>query len=437
MVADDEQGAPRRDRRRQAPEQCFSRPGRQVHVLGGDQVVAGRARVPRGEVRVPPVDVLGDLSACLGRVGGSALQRDGGQVDRGDLPAALSEPDGVRALAAADVQCRTGRKLRCLAGQVAVGISAPQRAMGAVALVPERLVELLRHGGSLSVVMGVTGRRGQRIPVAGHSLPDVLGDQVGVDGRRRRHSRRRGPRDLGHEVGGTLVHQLLHRDYLHDDHAPAGDSSAISVATMANSGGWTTTWTRSSRPWDPRLRALRQQRDTTLAELSAVTGISVSTLSRLESGRRRPNLELLLPLAKAHGVPLDELVGAPPTGDPRIHLRPITRYGRTMVPLTRRAGGVQAYKQVTPASQRPQKPEPQVHEGYEWLYVLNGRLRLVLGEQDLVLSPGEAAEFDTRVPHWFGRAGSEPVEFLCLFGRQGERAHIRARPQALRSGRPG
>ncbi|WP_405148587.1 XRE family transcriptional regulator [Sphaerisporangium sp. NBC_01403] len=180
----------------------------------------------------------------------------------------------------------------------------------------------------------------------------------------------------------------------------------------------------------PRLRALRQQRDVTLADLSAETGISVSTLSRLESGRRRPNLELLLPLAKAHGVPLDELVGAPPTGDPRIHLRPITRVGRTMVPLTRRAGGVQAYKVVIPASPRPQVPEPKVHEGYEWLYVLNGRLRLVLGEQDLVLSPGEAAEFDTRVPHWFGSVGSEPVEFLCLFGRQGERAHVRARPKA-------
>lgn len=105
-----------------------------------------------------------------------------------------------------------------------------------------------------------------------------------------------------------------------------------------------------------------------------------------------------------------------------------------MIPLTRRAGSVQAYKQVIPASQRPQKPETQVHEGYEWLYVLNGRLRLVLGEQDLVLAPGEAAEFDTRVPHWFGTAGSEPVEFLCLFGRQGERAHIRARPKAPSSG---
>lgn len=180
----------------------------------------------------------------------------------------------------------------------------------------------------------------------------------------------------------------------------------------------------------PRLRALRQQRDTTLADLSAATGISVSTLSRLESGRRRPTLELLLPLAKAHGVPLDELVDAPPTGDPRIHLRPITRHGRTVVPLTRRAGGIQAYKQVIHAGQGSQKPELQTHEGYEWLYVLNGRLRLMLGDQDLVLSPGEAAEFDTRVPHWFGSAGGEPVEFLCLFGKQGERAHLRARPKA-------
>ena len=62
----------------------------------------------------------------------------------------------------------------------------------------------------------------------------------------------------------------------------------------------------------------------TLAALSAATGISVSTLSRLESGQRRPTLELLLPLARAHGVQLDELVGAPPTGDPRVHLRPVT-----------------------------------------------------------------------------------------------------------------
>lgn len=179
----------------------------------------------------------------------------------------------------------------------------------------------------------------------------------------------------------------------------------------------------------PRLRALRKQRETTLADLSTETGISVSTLSRLESGARRPTLELLLPLAKAHGVTLDELVGAPPTGDPRVHLRPVKRGGMTMLPLTRRAGGIQAYKLVIPPDSSRRDPQPQTHDGYEWLYVLNGQLRVILGEHDFVMSPGEAAEFDTRVPHWFGAADAEPVEFLSLFGKQGERAHLRARPK--------
>lgn len=176
----------------------------------------------------------------------------------------------------------------------------------------------------------------------------------------------------------------------------------------------------------PRLRALRKESDITLADLSAATGISESTLSRLESGGRKPTLELLLPLAKLHGIPLDELVGAPATGDPRIHLRPVKRHGRTFVPLTRRAGGIQAFKQIIPSAHGPQVPTPQTHEGYEWLYVLSGRVRLVLGEQDVELKAGEAAEFDTRVPHWMGAAGTEAAEMLCLFGTQGERAHVRA-----------
>jgi transcriptional regulator with XRE-family HTH domain len=177
----------------------------------------------------------------------------------------------------------------------------------------------------------------------------------------------------------------------------------------------------------PRLRALRQRRGVTLAALSAATGISVSTLSRLESGGRRATLELLLPLARAHQVPLDDLVGAPATGDPRVHLRPITQHGMTAVPLTRQPGGLQAFKLILGAGFRTE-PQPQTHEGYEWLYVLSGRARVILGEHDLVLPAGEAAEFDTRVPHWFGGADGAAVELLSLFGPQGERLHLRARP---------
>ncbi|WP_188195179.1 helix-turn-helix domain-containing protein [Nonomuraea sp. SYSU D8015] len=180
----------------------------------------------------------------------------------------------------------------------------------------------------------------------------------------------------------------------------------------------------------PRLRALRQERGATLAELAQSTGISVSTLSRLESGQRKPTLELLLPLARAHQVQLDELIDAPVTGDPRVHLRPVKHHGMTYIPLSRRPGGLQAFKQIYPPHWPGYEPEQQVHEGYEWLYVLSGRLRLLLGRHEVVLTAGEVAEFDTRTPHAFVNPEAEPTEVLALFGPQGERMHVRARPAA-------
>ncbi|TDO37256.1 helix-turn-helix domain-containing protein [Paractinoplanes brasiliensis] len=176
----------------------------------------------------------------------------------------------------------------------------------------------------------------------------------------------------------------------------------------------------------PRLRALRQRGGATLAGLSAASGIPISTLSRLEKGHRLPTLEQVLALAQAHAVSVDELLGGPPTGDARVHLRPVTRNGKTLIPLTRRPGGIQAYKLILPGESSPAVPEPTTHDGYEWLYVLNGELRLVLGEQEMRLKPGEAAEFDTRAPHWFGTAGTQPAEVLALLGSQGERTHMRA-----------
>ena len=68
---------------------------------------------------------------------------------------------------------------------------------------------------------------------------------------------------------------------------------------------------------------------------------------------------------------------------------------RRGVTLTRTPGGVQAWKINVPASNS--EPSPKSHEGYEWLFALSGRMRLVLGDHDLVLGAGEAAEFDTRV----------------------------------------
>ena len=173
----------------------------------------------------------------------------------------------------------------------------------------------------------------------------------------------------------------------------------------------------------PRLKLLRTQRGMTLTGVSASTGISKSTLSRLETGQRRPTLELLLTLSHAYRVPLDDLVAAPAEGDPRLRLKPGRVKGRTVIPLTRQPDGMQAWKIIIPTSNVT--PEPRTHDGDEWIYVLSGHMRFVLGEQDMVLGPGDVASFDTRVPHWFGSNGDAPAEILSIFGRPGERMKVR------------
>jgi transcriptional regulator with XRE-family HTH domain len=176
----------------------------------------------------------------------------------------------------------------------------------------------------------------------------------------------------------------------------------------------------------PRLRRLRARRGLTLTTVAAKTGISKSTLSRLESGQRKPSLELLLPLAEAYHLPLDELVGTPAVGDPRVRSKAKTRNGRLVFPLTGPSSGMAVWKVVIPPER---ERKLRTHAGYEWLYVLSGEMRLILGEHDIVMRAGEVAEFDTRMPHWFGPAGEEPVEILSVHNTHGERLHVRAAPR--------
>lgn len=184
------------------------------------------------------------------------------------------------------------------------------------------------------------------------------------------------------------------------------DSSAAAIATaLAHVGR--------------RLRGVRVRRGLTLMGVSVTTGISKSTLSRLETGQRRPTLELLLALSHAYRVPLDDLVAAPEEGDVRLRFKPGNVKGRTVIPLTRQPGAMQAWKIVVPTDTTV--PHPRSHAGSEWLFVLSGRMRLVLGEQDWILGPGEVVSFDTSEPHWFGSTGDEPAEILSIFARPGER----------------
>ena len=129
------------------------------------------------------------------------------------------------------------------------------------------------------------------------------------------------------------------------DGTPSAEETSAAIAAALDQVG-------------PRLKRVRTQRGLTLTGVADTTGISKSTLSRLETGQRRPTLELLLALSQTYRVPLDDLVGAPEVGDPRVRLKPGRVKGRTVIPLTRQPDGMQAWKIVIPASKVNPEPEP-------------------------------------------------------------------------------
>ncbi len=176
-----------------------------------------------------------------------------------------------------------------------------------------------------------------------------------------------------------------------------------------------------------RLRELRSERGLTLQQVAERANIDVSTLSRLEAGKRRLALDHIPALAAGLRVSTDELLGSPPPQDPRVRGKPIRRGGMTLWPLTRRASasGLYAYKANISAKRRtpPDVETLPVHAGHDWLYVLDGRLRLILGKEDLTIEAGEAVEFTTWMPHWFG-AVDGPVEVIMIIGPHGERVHV-------------
>ena len=176
-----------------------------------------------------------------------------------------------------------------------------------------------------------------------------------------------------------------------------------------------------------RLRELRTDRGLTLAQVAERASIDLSTLSRLESGKRRLALDHVPALCAALGVSADELLASAPPQDPRVRGRPRKLGAMTAWPLTNRgpATGLHAYKIHVPAGQREPPDELPVHEGHDWIYVLAGRLRLLLGDESFVIEPGEAVEFTTWTPHWFG-AIDGPVELIMIVGPQGERLHLHA-----------
>ncbi|HEY8526275.1 MAG TPA: XRE family transcriptional regulator [Acidimicrobiales bacterium] len=170
-----------------------------------------------------------------------------------------------------------------------------------------------------------------------------------------------------------------------------------------------------------RLRSLRTTLGLSLDELAARTALSPSTISRIETGKRAISLDVLLPLAAALQVDLDALLDVRSDDDVVIRPAPHAAGGRTTWMLSRPTSRTIAVKvRIEPT---PAPPEPRVHPGHDWFFVLEGRVRLTLGEREILVEAGEAAEFGTMTPHALA-AVDGPAEILQIFDRDGHRAHV-------------
>ncbi len=174
-----------------------------------------------------------------------------------------------------------------------------------------------------------------------------------------------------------------------------------------------------------RIRGLRLARGWSLDALAARCFLSPSTLSRIETGHRRVALDQLVPIARALGTTLDQLVDSAEDDDVVIRAEPDHAHGRTTWLLSRERAmhGVTVAKMRLPAE--PPPDELRVHPGREWFTVLTGTARLQLGERVVLVQPGEAAEFSTMVPHAL-TAHEGPAEILTIYDQDGERAHLHA-----------
>jgi transcriptional regulator with XRE-family HTH domain len=174
-----------------------------------------------------------------------------------------------------------------------------------------------------------------------------------------------------------------------------------------------------------RIRGLRVARGWSLDALAGRCHMSASTLSRIETGHRRISIDQLLPIARALGTSLDQLVE--PVGSDDVIIRPRRDIGHHAITwmLTRgdEPHGLDVAKMRILAD-RPHH-EPRVHPGYEWFTVLSGTIRLRLGERIILVEAGQAAQFSTMSPHSIS-AHDGPAEVIVIFDRDGRRAHLDA-----------
>jgi transcriptional regulator with XRE-family HTH domain len=174
-----------------------------------------------------------------------------------------------------------------------------------------------------------------------------------------------------------------------------------------------------------RLRERRSELGWSIDDLAARSLLSASTISRIETGKRRPGLNHLVPLANALGLSLDELVAPQPGDEVVIRPEPERAHGRTWWRLTPndQPGLPRVFKIALDEDASEPPDDLRTHPGRDWIFVLSGTLRLILGDRELRVPAGSSAHFSCTTPHHLGALGG-PTEILCIFDEQAEHTHL-------------
>ncbi len=175
-----------------------------------------------------------------------------------------------------------------------------------------------------------------------------------------------------------------------------------------------------------KIRTLRLKRKLGLVELGKHTGLSPALLSKIERGRMFPTLPTLLRVALVFGVGLEFFFGGarekplvavvrsrdrvrlperPRAGDSAFHFESLD------YPAVERRFNAY-YAEFLPAE--PEKVRRHDHAGAEFIYVLQGRLSVHIGEDEHALDEGDSVYFDSSLPHGYRRSGGRNCRAIVI-----------------------
>ena len=174
-----------------------------------------------------------------------------------------------------------------------------------------------------------------------------------------------------------------------------------------------------------RIRRLRLKKSMGLVELGRHTGLSASFLSQLETGRVVPTLRNLARIAMVFSKDLAYFFESEPMAMFRVHRQ------KDRVRLPQTGADPPTYTFESLAFMVPDRhmdpyfaeflpvegqaePKPHMHQGFEFLYVLNGELAIRHGEHQTTLETGDAVYFDAGTPHSYQCAGRKPAGAIIV-----------------------